>query len=138
LRLPIDSTLAKTTNEAPTIVFTNCIDPGLVRKLQHKGVTVFPVERGGRNLEAVLHELYKLDIQSVLVEGGTGVAGAVVDAGLVDKVTLLYAPLIIGGSEAPAAVGGKGVTTLAEALRLEDVSITRFGSDIEITGYPAG
>lgn len=137
LRLPLDSTLATTTDEAPTIVFTNCIDPEPVRKLQDKGVTVIPVEGGARNLEAVLHELYKLDIQAVLVEGGTGVAGAFVDARLVDKVTLLFAPLIIGGGDAPIAVGGKGAESLAEALRLDDVSVTPFGSDIEITGYPA-
>jgi diaminohydroxyphosphoribosylaminopyrimidine deaminase/5-amino-6-(5-phosphoribosylamino)uracil reductase len=137
LRLPLDSTLATTTNDAPTIVFTNCIDPEPVRNLQDKGVTVVPIENGARNLDAVLNELCKLDIQSVLVEGGTGVAGAFVDAGLVDKVTLLYAPLIIGGSEAPVAVGGKGAVTLAEALRLEDVTVTTFDSDIEVTGYPA-
>ena len=137
LRLPLDSTLATTTDEAPTIVFTNCIDPQPVRKLQDKGVTVVPIEGGARNLEAVLQELYKLDIQSVLVEGGTGVAGAFVDAQLVDKVTLLAAPLIIGGSEAPVSVGGKGAETLADALRLEDLTVTPHGRDIEITGYPA-
>lgn len=137
LRLPLDSTLATTTDEAPTIVFTNCIDPGPVRKLQDKGVKVIPIEGGARNLEAVLNELYRLEIQSVLVEGGTGVAGAFVDARLVDKVTLMCAPLIIGGGSAPMAVGGKGASTLAEALRLEDVTVTRFGSDIEITGYPS-
>lgn len=137
LRLPLDSTLATTTTEAPTIVFTNYIAPTPVRLLQEKGVTVIPVEGGARNLESVLHELYKLDIQSVLVEGGTGVAGAFIDARLVDKVTLLAAPLIIGGSDAPLAVGGKGAATLADALRLEEINVTQLGSDIEVTGYPA-
>lgn len=138
LRLPIDSTLVTTTAEAPTIIFTNCIAPEPVRLLQEKGVKIVPVEGGARNLELVLNELYKMDIQSVLVEGGTGVAGAFVDARLVDKVTLMCAPLIIGGSEAPTAVGGKGAESLADALRLSDVEITRHGDDIEITGYPIG
>jgi diaminohydroxyphosphoribosylaminopyrimidine deaminase/5-amino-6-(5-phosphoribosylamino)uracil reductase len=136
LRLPSDSTLATTTNEAPTIVFTNCIDPESVANLTDKGVEVVPVEGGARNLTLVLHELYKRDIQSVLVEGGTGVAGAFVDARMVDKVTFICSPIIIGGSDAPLAIGGKGATALSEALGLKDIEVIRHDQDIEITGYP--
>jgi len=135
LRLPLDSTLATTTVEAPTIVFTNCIDPESVARLTDKGVEVVPVEGGARNLSLVLHELYKRDIQSVLVEGGTGVAGAFVDARLVDKVTFICSPIIIGG-DAPVAIGGKGAAELSEALRLKNIEIIRHDNDIEITGYP--
>lgn len=136
LRLPLDSTLATTTAEAPTIVFTNCIDPESIAKLTDKGVEVVPVEGGARNLTLVLHELYKRDIQSVLVEGGTGVAGAFVDARLVDKITFICSPIIIGGSDAPVAIGGKGASELSDALRLMDIEVTRHNDDIEITGYP--
>ena len=137
LRLPLDSTLATTTSEAPTIVFTNCIDPESVCKLASTGVEVVPVQGGARNLPLVLDELKKREIQSVLVEGGTGVAGAFVDARLVDKVTLIYSPIIIGGSEAPVAIGGIGAADLSQALRLTDIEVTRHGTDIEVTGYPA-
>ena len=136
LRLPENSTLVTTTNEAPTLVFTNCIDPEAVSRLTAKGVEVIPVEGGARNLKLVLEELYKRDMQSVLVEGGAGVAGAFIDARLVDKITLILAPLIIGGEEAPPAVGGRGATDLADALRLRDIEITRHGDDFELTGYP--
>ena len=136
LRLPLTSTLAATTDEAPTIVFTNCIDPGLVGRLEAKGVDVVPVEGGARNLSVVMEELYKREIQSVLVEGGAGVAGAFVDARLVDKVTFICSPIIIGGSEAPTAIGGHGASELELALRLKDVTVDRLGNDIEITGYP--
>src|SRR5688572_10036812 len=115
LRLPETSTLVTTTAQAPTLVFTNCIDPDAVSRLTSKGVEVVPVEGGARNLKLVLDQLYKREIQSVLVEGGTGVAGAFVDARLVDKVTLIAAPLIIGGEEAPSAVGGHGASDLADA-----------------------
>lgn len=136
LRLSADSTLARTTNEAPTIVFTNCIDPETVSRLTDRGVEVVPIEGGARNLPALLDELCKREIQSVLVEGGTTVAGAFVDARLVDKVSFICAPMIIGGSKAPQAIGGTGASQLSEALRLKDVEVTRLGNDIEITGYP--
>ena len=136
LRLPLDSTLATTTGEAPTLVFTNNIDPVDVFPLTEKGVEVIPVEGGARNFRVVMNELVKRDIQSVLIEGGTEVAGAVIDARLADKITLIITPIIIGGHDAPVAIGGKGIESLAEALRLDTIEIVRHGSDIEVTGYP--
>ncbi len=136
LRLPLDSTLATTTDEFPTLVFTNNIDPQTVRPLQNKGVEVIPIEGGARNIRAVMDELMKREIQSVLIEGGTEVAGAAIEAGVVDKVTFIISPIIIGGYDAPVAIGGKGAGSLAEASRLKDVEIVRHGEDIEITGYP--
>ena len=59
LRLPLDSTLATTTEEAPTMVFTNNIDPEDVSPLIEKGVQVIPVEGGARNIAGVLEELKK-------------------------------------------------------------------------------
>ncbi len=136
LRLPLNSTLATTAGDAPTIVLTNCIDPSAVGPLSETGVKVVPIEGGARNLELVLEELYKREIQSVLVEGGTGVAGAFVDAGLVDKITFICSPIIIGGGVAPNAIGGTGASELSDAMRLTDLQIERLGDDIEITGYP--
>ncbi len=136
LQIPIDSTLATTTNEVPTIVFTNSHDTEKKDALRSQGVDVVELELGGRDLVGVLTELKNRSIQSVLVEGGTEVAGAFVDAKLVDKVTLIAAPLIIGGRNAPAAIGGVGPDSLADVFRLSDVSFTRQGDDIEITAYP--
>ncbi|MBX3290457.1 MAG: bifunctional diaminohydroxyphosphoribosylaminopyrimidine deaminase/5-amino-6-(5-phosphoribosylamino)uracil reductase RibD [Acidobacteria bacterium] len=135
LRLPLTGKLAVTAKETPTLVMTNCLDIEKIKPLQDAGVEVVPVTEGARNLAGVLEELKKREIQSVLVEGGTAVAGAFVDAGLVDKLTFIMAPIIIGG-QAPAAIGGKGVESLADALRLKDVTVTHHGADIEVTGYP--
>jgi len=136
LRLSKDSKLATTTDEAPTLVFTGNIEPTRTAPLTDLGVDISQVERGSRNLEGVLNELYRREIQSVLVEGGTEVAGAFIDAGLVDKITFMIAPNIIGGHDAPLAIGGKGANDLADAVKLQDISVTRHDSDIEITGYP--
>ena len=135
LRLPLDSKLARTTAEAPTIVFTNSRDREKADKLRSQGVDVVETEIGGRDLAAVLEELRAREVQSVLVEGGTEVAGAFVDARLVDKITFIAAPLIIGGREAPAAIGGMGAESIADALKLTDVEVTALGSDLEITSY---
>ena len=44
--------------------------------------------------------------------------------------------MIIGGRDAPSAVGGLGVERITDALQLEQVEIFTRGSDFEITGYP--
>ncbi|MEO7657973.1 MAG: bifunctional diaminohydroxyphosphoribosylaminopyrimidine deaminase/5-amino-6-(5-phosphoribosylamino)uracil reductase RibD [Pyrinomonadaceae bacterium] len=137
LRLPVESTLATTARETPTLVFTNSDNAERIKALRNLGVDVVETELGGRDLAVVLSELRRGEIQSVLVEGGSEVAGAFCDARLVDKLTFIAAPLIIGGRSAPNAVGGSGADNLAVALRLTDISVERLGDDIEITGYPA-
>jgi diaminohydroxyphosphoribosylaminopyrimidine deaminase/5-amino-6-(5-phosphoribosylamino)uracil reductase len=134
LRLPVDSALVRTAGEAPTIVFSNATDEEKVEKLFLKGVQVPRVD--ARDLNAVLGELYDRDIQSILVEGGTEVAGAFVDARLVDKVTFILAPIILGGPEAPTAIGGNGALSLESAMKMAEITVSQLGPDVEITGYP--
>lgn len=136
LRLAADSRLASSAAEVPTVVFTSSGEAARVNELQGIGVAVVDSPKGGRDLGAVLEELRSREIQSVLVEGGTEVAGAFCDAGLVDKVTLIAAPFLIGGSEAPTAIGGAGAASLDSVLRLADIRVEKLGEDIVITGYP--
>jgi len=137
LQTSIDSQLARTVHEAPVILFAGAKAEGDASEaLAAQGVEVIHDEAGGRDVVKVLEGLGRRSIQSVLVEGGGGIAGAFIDAGMVNKVTFFVAPLIIGGREAPTAVGGVGAEKMAGALRLEEVEITQRGSDVEVTGYP--
>ena len=136
LRLRSDSTLVKTAGEIPTLVFTTNEHSGRAKELRVAGVEVIESSNGARDLNSVLIALAERELQSVLVEGGTEVAGAFCDARLVDKITFIAAPLIIGGSDAPNAIGGKGAGQLSDALKLTDLSIKQLGADIETTGYP--
>ncbi len=75
------------------------------------------------------------DVSSVLVEGGATLLGSMFDFDLVDKVVAFVAPTIIGGDEAPSAVGGLGVGAMAAAIKLERTKVRRFGRDTAIIGY---
>ena len=136
LRLSEVSHLISTSSETPTIIFTNSTDAGKLSVLRALGADVVESPMGGRDLDGVLAELKRRDIQSVLVEGGSQIAGAFCDARLIDKLTLIVAPIVIGGNSAPNAIGGDGADKLADALKLGDISVERLGKDIEITGYP--
>lgn len=135
LQIPVASTLVKTANETPTLVISNSDDEAKINELIENGVDVARTD--ARDLNAVLDELKKRELQSVLVEGGTEIAGAFVDAKLVDKLTFIAAPIIIGGKNAPSAIGGSGADLLENAMRLKDLEITKRGEDFEFTGYPA-
>jgi diaminohydroxyphosphoribosylaminopyrimidine deaminase/5-amino-6-(5-phosphoribosylamino)uracil reductase len=138
LKVSPDSPLVKTAIETPLVIFAGDASPASKGALQARGVELVRDAANGRDLRLVLEELGRRSLQSVLVEGGANVAGHFLDAGLVNKVSFFIAPLIIGGREAPAAVGGQGAETLCAALELKDVEITQRGQDIEVTGYPKG
>jgi len=133
LRLSPASQLGATTSQAPVIVFGDPESPGTA-ELRAQGIEI--VNSNRRDLRGVLRELGSRSLQSVLVEGGSTIAGEFFDAGLVDKVTFLIAPKIIGGTEAPSAVAGRGVEMMSEAIGLERTIVVQRGNDIEVTGYP--
>ena len=127
---------SRTANEAPVLMFTSGTADAAT-KLKQLDVEIVRREHGARDLSAVLAELGRREIQSVLVEGGGVLAGAFFDAGLVNKVTFFIAPMIIGGQHAPSAVMGAGAERIADAFQLERISVEQRDRDLEITGYPA-
>jgi diaminohydroxyphosphoribosylaminopyrimidine deaminase/5-amino-6-(5-phosphoribosylamino)uracil reductase len=130
-----NSQLVSTRDDAPLIIFAGgSVPKERLHPLASAGVEV--IEDTGRDLLVALKLLGEREIQSVLVEGGANVAGQLFDAGLVDKVSFFIAPMIIGGCDAPTAVGGQGAESLSDAFDLQDVEVTPRGRDIEVTGYP--
>ncbi|MCS6873598.1 MAG: bifunctional diaminohydroxyphosphoribosylaminopyrimidine deaminase/5-amino-6-(5-phosphoribosylamino)uracil reductase RibD [Pyrinomonadaceae bacterium] len=134
LRIPLNSRIVETAKDFPTIVFSNSEYEEKIKLLAEKKVKV--LQQDARNLHKVLKTLYSLQIQSVLVEGGAKIAGAFVDSRLIDKVSFIYSPLIVGRSTAPVAVEGRGADSLETAFRLKNIDVKKLGEDVEITGYP--
>ena len=81
-------------------------------------------------LEA-LDRLHALDRQHVFLEGGPGLAGAFVRAGLVDEVVAYVAPALLGAGT--SAVGDLGITTIDDTLRLRIADVTTVGTGSEAT-----
>lgn len=94
-----------------------------------------PSPDGLVNLRSLFKILGERQITSVMVEGGGMLLGQLFDFGMVDKVVAFVAPVIIGGEGAIAAIRGKGAERMANALRLIDVTIERFGNDVMVSGY---
>jgi diaminohydroxyphosphoribosylaminopyrimidine deaminase/5-amino-6-(5-phosphoribosylamino)uracil reductase len=98
-------------------------------------IVVIPGKGDMVDLKGLLEYLGKRKITSLMVEGGGSLLGSLFDESLVDKVICFITPLLIGGSKARVPVGGEGVTTMAEALRLHRTDISLIGEDVMVVGY---
>ncbi|MBA2340115.1 MAG: bifunctional diaminohydroxyphosphoribosylaminopyrimidine deaminase/5-amino-6-(5-phosphoribosylamino)uracil reductase RibD [Pyrinomonadaceae bacterium] len=134
LSLSHESQLVKTVAEdKPLLIFVDesQVDLKKVGALRERGVEIELLPSGTKNLTQVLRNLYERTLHSVLVEGGAQVASAFLKQKLIDKVSFLIAPLIIGDEGATTAVKAVG-----SSMRLRDVSQAIHGEDVEVTGYP--
>jgi diaminohydroxyphosphoribosylaminopyrimidine deaminase/5-amino-6-(5-phosphoribosylamino)uracil reductase len=106
--------------------------PRRARELERRGVEVFSIgSRTGRlKLDAVLAELGKRQILSVLLEAGPTLNGAALAAGIVHKMVLFYAPKISGEACVPLALAPKLRVPPIHGVRAQSI-----GPDILIEGY---
>jgi diaminohydroxyphosphoribosylaminopyrimidine deaminase/5-amino-6-(5-phosphoribosylamino)uracil reductase len=137
-RLPLDSNVIKSSSNAGVILATTSqIDSEKEKHLIAKGVTIIKSdnEDGSVNLIKVMEELHKLEIDSVLLEGGGTINASALSTGIVDKVIMFIAPKIIGGKSALSPVEGEGIKLVEDAIRLHDITINRIDDDIVYEGY---
>src|SRR5438128_4271754 len=87
------------------------------------------------SLSAVLADLGRKEVVSVLIEGGGQLLGAALDAALVDRVQIYLGPIVIGGPV--IAFAGRGAGRVIESVHLTKLAYTPIGQSICITGYPA-
>jgi diaminohydroxyphosphoribosylaminopyrimidine deaminase/5-amino-6-(5-phosphoribosylamino)uracil reductase len=141
LRLPLSARLLHLDSPAPTwVACTGAAPAAKIKALKKLGAEVLLLppesEESGRvALQPLLELLGKRQVQSLLVEGGAQVLGAFFEAKLVDKFYFFYAPLFLGGQEAPGVLGGRGIARLKDAERARDLAILRMGQDLLISGY---
>jgi diaminohydroxyphosphoribosylaminopyrimidine deaminase / 5-amino-6-(5-phosphoribosylamino)uracil reductase len=106
-----------------------------VRRLVARGIRVWslPGRRGRVSVPRLLQRLAREGVASLLVEGGGETLWQFFRAGRVDRVAVFLAPRILGGAEAPGAVGGQGFS-LRSTPRLRDVEVEPSGEDLFLTG----
>jgi diaminohydroxyphosphoribosylaminopyrimidine deaminase/5-amino-6-(5-phosphoribosylamino)uracil reductase len=98
------------------------------------GLVLPPGPDGRVDLGQLLVVLAARDVVSVLLEGGPTLAGAFVQAGLVERVVAYVAPALLGAG--PAALADAGIGTIGDALRLQLADVTRFEDDLRLTLRP--
>jgi diaminohydroxyphosphoribosylaminopyrimidine deaminase/5-amino-6-(5-phosphoribosylamino)uracil reductase len=88
---------------------------------------------GHLDLAAGMQALAEAGLTSVLVEGGGGLAAALLRSRLVDEIHWMLAPSLLGGDGRPA-LAELGIASLGEIVRLESLGTRRLGADLHLWG----
>ena len=138
LRLPPECRMLRQQSTSRTWIFCGeKADPAKEKALVQAGARVSRVaasDTAGLDLKQVLQHLGQADIASLLVEGGAQVHASFLGKGLVDEVSLLFAPYFIGATGTPL-LHGYNCMLPAEPPSLCHTSTERLGSDVLVHGY---
>jgi diaminohydroxyphosphoribosylaminopyrimidine deaminase/5-amino-6-(5-phosphoribosylamino)uracil reductase len=134
--LPLESQLARTARETPVLVAVTDRAPADRREaLAGQGCEIIAFPGSGRvPILPLLAELGRRSMTNLLIEGGGRVLGAFFDAGQVDEVVAYVAPLLEAGDHARTAARGRGVSRMAQAVRLQDTLHYEIEGDLCIEG----
>jgi len=129
--LPPQAKVLATAREVRTIVVAEKADDAARRLLDTRGAEL--LEIGDAGLAGMLRELASQGLLDILCEGGPTLAGELLAAGLVDRMLLFVAPLVVGRG-APDLFAAPAVSALADAWRLHDVEWRPVCDDLLISG----
>jgi diaminohydroxyphosphoribosylaminopyrimidine deaminase/5-amino-6-(5-phosphoribosylamino)uracil reductase len=121
-----------------TVVVTRAASPRRLSALRRRvRVLRAPVRNGGIDLPWLLRKLGRDQVTSLLVEGGGETNASFLLQRLAHRVAFFYAPLVLGGRDAPKTVAGRGLPGLTERIILHDVQWRRLGEDLLLTARAA-
>lgn len=89
-------------------------------------------EGEGVDLPALMAELVKNNIHHIWVEAGAGLAGGLLQAGLVDELILYQAPKLMG-SDSRGLIDLNGLVSMDQVPELSVTDVRMVGGDIRIT-----
>lgn len=139
LRIVIDNRLEISVNSKllqgdKLWIFTAEKDESKKKILEDKGahVIILPSNDGRVDLTQMMIKLVDLEINELLVEAGSTLSGAMVQAGLIDELIIYLAPCILG-DRAQGMLNLPMLTTLAHRHKLELTDVRMIGADIRVT-----
>jgi len=142
LRIPLESQVIRTAEDDVLIICSTPTDHAR-RALEARGIRVQQVSsasspqvsssNGGRpDFAAIVKYLGKIEITSLLIEGGSSVNATALQSGEVDKAFLYYAPEIFGEGGIPFIAAQDAPW---HPRCLQQIEVHRFGEDFAVEGY---
>jgi len=138
LRLPLDSRVVKTAKN-DVIVLCSFAEEKKKQQLLDCGIRVEQIEEmtadGRPDMLGISRYLGKLEITSLIIEGGALINWAALASGIVDKIFLYYAPKILAGTGSVPFAAGYGFRHMNDAAYVKSIKLHRFGEDFAVEGY---
>ena len=134
LRTPLDCQLVQTAKEYRTVIATVCEDLQKIEQYRPLGVDVMVCKARNKrvDLDDLLQKLGEIQIDSLLIEGGSSLNFSALESGVVNRVHCYIAPKLVGGKQAKTPIGGEGIGGLSQAVKLKLISMEMVGEDILI------
>jgi diaminohydroxyphosphoribosylaminopyrimidine deaminase/5-amino-6-(5-phosphoribosylamino)uracil reductase len=136
--IPNESNVLKVNDNTKTLIISSTkISKNREDYFLHKKIDVTKLEEknGHIDFKDIVKSLGDMGIDSIFIEGGSGILGSAFESGIVNKVYAVVAPKLIGGKEAVTPVGGMGIEKMRDALVLKKVTHEIVGNDVIFKGY---
>jgi riboflavin-specific deaminase-like protein len=137
LKIPLEAGLLQNARR-PWIACLEDADPKKSAELEAQGADLLHIaadSAGCVSAPALLERLARLEINSLMVEGGARVISTFLQYKLVDRIVLTVAPVFLGGLR---AVGQEVFTARSDPLglypRLQEMGVEQLGSDLVVWG----
>ena len=137
VRVIVDSRLdirldARVLQSAPCWIFAAVDDASRSAALRQAGheVIVLPNDSGKVDLQAMMQELGRREINELHVEAGTRLNGSLLQAGCVDELLLYVAPCLLGPAQGLASL--PELQELSGRLALSFYDLSRVGADLRL------
>ncbi len=131
LRLPLNSQIVQTANQDVLVAGTSAASPERRKALEARGVHVLILDGadGRTDLRELVKYLGSQHYRSMMIESGSKVNWAALEAKIVDKIIFYYAPKILGGTESLPVAGGLGRRRRADAIRFRNIRVQAIPPD---------
>jgi diaminohydroxyphosphoribosylaminopyrimidine deaminase/5-amino-6-(5-phosphoribosylamino)uracil reductase len=137
LRTPESVIVLSDRHSSKTIIATTESNPRVHARYLKQGATIVVCEEyeSRVSMKDLLSKLGTMGIQSILLEGGSRLAGDMLQHGLIDELAFFVAPKIIGNNGfAPFTL--QDITSMDQAIKLNFIDVSRSGADLIIHARP--
>lgn len=140
-KIPLSAKVLNDNSSTKTILATTKrarLDKIKILKEMGIEIIVLPQKNERVDLYYLMKELGQRKIDSILLEGGSDLNFSALEQGIVDKIITFISPKIIGGESAKTPIGGKGIASMNDAIKVKSMEIRKFGDDFMLEGYLEG
>ena len=137
LRTPESVGVIEGSSATSTIIATSEKNPQVHLRYTRQGATILVCEEldGRVSMPNLLAKLGNMGIQSILLEGGSRLAGDMLKHALIDEFVVFIAPKILG-SDGFAPFALHGITSIDNTFKLSFGNVAHIGNDLIIHAYP--
>lgn len=117
------------------LVVTEAISQEKEAAFTQKGIRILKVKSHDARIDFndLCDQCAFLGIHSIFIEGGGEIIASALQAGIVDRVSVAIAPLLIGGVRAKGFMAGEGIESLKDAIHLTQPTIQCLDEDLILT-----